>query len=938
MARKVQGHALKEGMIIRTPRISIEGIELWTMFRPEVGIHEDSIKEDAGPFMLVKYWDWELGESELVPYPDASVGQGSWQHNVFEYEMPFTVVTKREVERELAKSAKMGVGESIQRGLSGPRRTRPETAEFIRRGLEGTQPDIFASMRRYQRGPTPATDPDPNPVRMTREDKRLIENCRKKWQRYHAFPTRDNLADVGRHLIAMRESNSRRVAAERWRCARNYRPEVREWIEMEMRGEVDPAPVPDWAPLVDEERERAELAEVALPEKLGRRTMRHLEPEIRRLERAMANNPGTFLAADVKPDELYTPKYYKSKTQAGRIGRTYYVRTGGSKRWIEVGTNKASLPGGAGAWEAVAVPKPAKKKASKKKASKKKAKKNPKRNARPKFTYKKAREHILTVLDGAGWDISPSLKVPHATAPYTETVEGRLYFKPQAIWYSSARRPSMSTARSINPQMDPDYDMRTLAALSNEDLIATLKRLMTVYKNPGRGRRGAVPNPPGDPSSTLDGVSDEDRAKLMDIMTESLGAGMSRTDFVRNWTRAVRRGMSVDDFGVEMRLLVAGIPSAPPPPTPAPPAGPRERHPARGAGPSEVRGTGSRGGGSGSGQRSGSGVPWGRWGKQAGKGALKAGGWTLGTIGRGVWAGAKLGARGLAGAAGAGVASLRETMADYNVPDGLVWNADIDPGYVKEVFTGEREAGGGRVFPYADRGWHAVGSDAFSNSKVRIVSGDFGQDSDGNPLFDITVGGRRKVTYEKVLTAIAKEAKKRNRTLRPKLQAFAGLQLAGEEDGVPVFVATFFESAGAHAPEYAPGWAPTSAPAALPPTSPAAPRGAPAVVFVDRARDEDIAAAAGGALEPFSGDVATAEFVANPGATPLERAIYERLVKWGRSRSGELAGIVTMSGPYEYVMTQEPARKDVSKALRSLRKQGLVRLTPGGRHWEIVPK
>jgi hypothetical protein len=175
-------------------------------------------------------------------------------------------------------------------------------------------------------------------------DKRLIEGCQKKWRKYHAMPTRKNLADVGRHLQRMGKSKSRRVRLEAWRCAREYRPEVQEWIAMELRGEIRPAKDPDWAPLVDEEREKRILAETAVPKRMSRRARREIEPEIRRFERRMArSNPSSFLPAETRPDVLYTPKYGSSTSQVGKIGRKYYIRTGPDKPWIEVGTTLSEV-------------------------------------------------------------------------------------------------------------------------------------------------------------------------------------------------------------------------------------------------------------------------------------------------------------------------------------------------------------------------------------------------------------------------------------------------------------------------------------------------------------------------------------------------------------------------------------------------------------------
>jgi hypothetical protein len=64
------------------------------------------------------------------------------------------------------------------------------------------------------------------------------------------------------------------------------------------------------------------------------------------------------------------------------------------------------------------------------------------------MTFAKARTAIWKTLEGAGWKMSdPALKVPHATAP---SGSFRLWFKPQAVYYSEGRPPfAQNDARSL---------------------------------------------------------------------------------------------------------------------------------------------------------------------------------------------------------------------------------------------------------------------------------------------------------------------------------------------------------------------------------------------------------------------------------------------------------------------------------------------------------
>ena len=57
----------------------------------------------------------------------------------------------------------------------------------------------------------------------------------------------------------------------------------------------------------------------------------------------------------------------------------------------------------------------------------------------PARTFLQARSEILDELQSRGWSLSPrSLKVPHATSPSGKL---RLWFKPQAVWFSKSNAP-----------------------------------------------------------------------------------------------------------------------------------------------------------------------------------------------------------------------------------------------------------------------------------------------------------------------------------------------------------------------------------------------------------------------------------------------------------------------------------------------------------------
>jgi len=63
-------------------------------------------------------------------------------------------------------------------------------------------------------------------------------------------------------------------------------------------------------------------------------------------------------------------------------------------------------------------------------------------------TFSEARTGLMDYLAKEGWKLSDrSLKVPHATSPDGDL---RIWFKPQAIWFSVGGRHNLQGARSIH--------------------------------------------------------------------------------------------------------------------------------------------------------------------------------------------------------------------------------------------------------------------------------------------------------------------------------------------------------------------------------------------------------------------------------------------------------------------------------------------------------
>jgi hypothetical protein len=75
---------------------------------------------------------------------------------------------------------------------------------------------------------------------------------------------------------------------------------------------------------------------------------------------------------------------------------------------------------------------------------------------KPDKTYAQAQQDILDNLAANGWQMSPTLKVPHATSPNGRL---RLWFKPQAVWFTKLipgerDRHDFKDARSIAYDLD----------------------------------------------------------------------------------------------------------------------------------------------------------------------------------------------------------------------------------------------------------------------------------------------------------------------------------------------------------------------------------------------------------------------------------------------------------------------------------------------------
>lgn len=74
-------------------------------------------------------------------------------------------------------------------------------------------------------------------------------------------------------------------------------------------------------------------------------------------------------------------------------------------------------------------------------------------------TFKKAKEEIVDYVEKHGWKVKRHLKVPHATSPHGDV---RLWFKPQAIYFSGGEGTSLNQARSIHGDIRKETPEQTV--------------------------------------------------------------------------------------------------------------------------------------------------------------------------------------------------------------------------------------------------------------------------------------------------------------------------------------------------------------------------------------------------------------------------------------------------------------------------------------------
>lgn len=80
-------------------------------------------------------------------------------------------------------------------------------------------------------------------------------------------------------------------------------------------------------------------------------------------------------------------------------------------------------------------------------------------------TYAEARANLINYLQNKEWTISKPLKIPYATSPNGRI---RLWFKPQAIWYTLGKYHEFSSARSLHGP-----DIRSMSPAEYYDWIST---------------------------------------------------------------------------------------------------------------------------------------------------------------------------------------------------------------------------------------------------------------------------------------------------------------------------------------------------------------------------------------------------------------------------------------------------------------------------------
>lgn len=107
----------------------------------------------------------------------------------------------------------------------------------------------------------------------------------------------------------------------------------------------------------------------------------------------------------------------------------------------------------------------------------------------PTLTFKQATETIMAKLEAAGWTVSraaswgKALKLPYATSA-DQTC--RVWFKPQALWFSAGPPHSFKTARSTHD------DPRELAVMESTRLAGHLAKICLTWRNPVPGLPGGT--------------------------------------------------------------------------------------------------------------------------------------------------------------------------------------------------------------------------------------------------------------------------------------------------------------------------------------------------------------------------------------------------------------------------------------------------------------
>lgn len=100
-------------------------------------------------------------------------------------------------------------------------------------------------------------------------------------------------------------------------------------------------------------------------------------------------------------------------------------------------------------------------------------------------TFLQARAEIAETLRAHGWSLSPALKVPYATSPSGAL---RLWFKPQAVYFTEGNYHTLNGARTISYELD-------IRKMTGESFVEYIRRrfpevsrdMTTRARNPERG-------------------------------------------------------------------------------------------------------------------------------------------------------------------------------------------------------------------------------------------------------------------------------------------------------------------------------------------------------------------------------------------------------------------------------------------------------------------